>query len=89
MMRWVDDGVWLGECMMRNTGECPNDAVESQLSQILEVTVPEKYYLSAKACRGILRRAERRGRDLPERLKQALLMQSVLGGAVTAAEKAL
>lgn len=79
-MKWEDDGAWLGECMTRNTGESPNAAVVSRLSQILEVTPQEKYSLSAKACLGILRRAERRGKDLPERLKAVLLMQSASGG---------
>ena len=73
---WVDDGAWLGECMTRNTGECPNVAVESRLSQILEETPPAKYSLTAKACLGILRRAERRGKDLPELLKEVLIRQS-------------
>ena len=36
--------------------------------------------MSAKACQGILRRAERRGKDLPETLKTVLLMQSGSGG---------
>ena len=88
-MKWEDDGAWLGECMTRNTGECPNAAVESRLSQILEDNPQEKYYLSAKACQGILRRAERRGKDLPELLKTVLLMQSESGGAVTEEEKEL
>lgn len=77
---WVDDGAWLGECMTRNTGECPNAAVESRLSQILEETPQERYRLSAKACQGILRRAERRGKDLPQALKTVLRMQSGSGG---------
>ncbi|NDD03621.1 MAG: hypothetical protein EB078_01835 [Proteobacteria bacterium] len=34
--------------------------------------VPQRYYLSAKACSGILRRAERRGKELPAQLRQAL-----------------
>lgn len=79
-MKWEDDGAWLGECMTRNTGESPNVAVVSRLSQILEATPQEKYSLSAKACQGILRRAERRGKDLPPTLKAALLMQSESGG---------
>lgn len=79
-MKWEDDGAWLGECMTRNTGESPNAAAVSRLSQILEVTPQEKYSLSAKACQGILRRAERRGKDLPELLKTVLLMQSESGG---------
>lgn len=79
-MKWEDDGAWLGECMTRNTGESPNVAVVSRLSQILEETPQEKYSLSAKACQGILRRAERRGKDLPETLKAVLLMLSESGG---------
>jgi hypothetical protein len=44
------------------------------LSDILETgEVPERYYLSATACRGILRRAEKRGKELPEALRSALL----------------
>ncbi len=88
-MKWEDDGAWLGECMTRNTGESPNAAVVSRLSQILEATPQAKYSLSAKACQGILRRAERRGKDLPETLKAVLLMQSELEGAVTEEEKVL
>jgi len=75
-MKWEDDGAWLGECMTRNTGESPNVAVVSRLSQILEETPQEKYSLSAKACQGILRRAERRGKDLPKLLKEVLIRQS-------------
>ena len=68
----VMGGLSLGELTMLNTGESPNVAVESRLSQILEVNAPEKYRLSAKACEGILRRAERRGKVLPEMLRIAL-----------------
>ena len=87
MMKWEDDGVWRGECSMRNTGESPNVAVESRLSQILEVTPHGKYCLSGKACQGILRRAERRGKDLPPALKAVLLTQSESGEDATEAEK--
>ena len=69
---WETDGASLIALSMLNTGEFPNAAVESTLSQILEDNVPEKYYLSAKACEGILRRAERRGKELPPMLKEAL-----------------
>jgi hypothetical protein len=39
----------------------------------LEVNAPEKYYLSARACQGILTRASRRGKKLPDLLQTALL----------------
>lgn len=66
------DGVSPGGSMTLNTGECPSAARESTLSQILEPNAPTKYYLSAKACRGILRRAEKRGKELPTMLREAL-----------------
>lgn len=69
------DGRLLIELSMRNTGEFPNVAVESTLSQILQANVLEKYFLSSKACAGILRRAEKRGKALPPMLKTALLQQ--------------
>ena len=53
----------------------PSAAVESTLSQILEASVPEKYFLSAKACEGILRRTARRGKELPPMLEEALRQQ--------------
>lgn len=86
---WTDDGAWLGAYSTLNTGEFPNVAVESRLSQILEARPHTKYSLTQKACEGILRRAERRGKDLPNALKAALLAQSASGGAVTEAEKEL
>ena len=70
---WDTAGALPGGCTTLNTGECPSDARESTLSQILEANAPEKYYLSSKACAGILRRAERRGKELPPMLKEALM----------------
>lgn len=90
-MKWEDDGAWCGALTTRNTGEKPSGtavqemcskwgphsvAEESRLSQILEETPQEKYSLSSKACLGILRRAERRGKDLPKLLKSVLIRQS-------------
>ena len=65
-----------GDSLTLNIGECPNVVVESSLSQILEDNAPEKYYLSQKACVGILHRAQRRGKELPPRLKAALENQA-------------
>ncbi len=75
-MKWEDDGAWCGELTTHNTGECPNAVVVSRLSQILEETPHPKYNLTPKACQGILRRAERRGKDLPKLLKEVLIRQS-------------
>jgi hypothetical protein len=69
---WETNAPLLGEYWTLNTGASPKDAVESSLSQILQATVPQRYYLSRTACMGILRRAEERGKDLPPQLEAAL-----------------
>ena len=62
-----------GECWTLSTPEYPSDGVASSLSDILETgDVPQRYFLSATACRGILRRAEKRGKELPAALHAAL-----------------
>jgi hypothetical protein len=62
-----------GGPLMPNISEWPNDAAVCLLSQVLETgSTPERYFLSPKACGGILRRAEKRGKKLPERLMLAL-----------------
>jgi len=52
----------------------PSDDGVCSLSHVLEdsLDVPERFYLSQKACAGILRRAERRGKSLPPLLLHAL-----------------
>lgn len=55
----------------------PNQQVT--LSEILESETSEKYFLSPKACLGILRRAAKRGKVLPAMLAEAL--RSVVGTA--------
>lgn len=77
-IRWQTAGRWSanGLCWMHKISESPNDgdASSSSLVSILEppADVPIRYYLSAKACAGILRRSEKRGKKLPEALRMAL-----------------
>ena len=66
-----------GGYLMLSTGEFPREENASTLSQILMDSVPEKYYLSPKACQGILSRASKRGKELPQVLKAALERQAV------------
>lgn len=81
---WLEGGrlTPLGESLMLNIGEYPNVENESTLSEILEDNVPEKYYLSPKACLGILRRAKSKGRKLPDNLRIALEQKVAEGGEV-------
>ena len=58
-----------------NISEWPSEGGGSlcALHQVLEGgDVPTRYFLSPKACRGILDRAEKRGKPLPQQLQQAL-----------------
>lgn len=63
-----------GGCWTLSFSEYPSVAVGSSLSDILETTGDhlQRYYLSPKACAGIIRRAGNRGRMLPEPLADAL-----------------
>ena len=72
---WRNSGMGMHtEHLTLSTSECHKDADVCSLSHVLETgDVPQRYYLSAKACRGILRRAEKRGKDLPPQLHKALL----------------
>ena len=73
-------GYWANSGMGSPTGfltlstpEFHSAAVASSLSDVLETgEVPRRYFLSPKACAGILRRAAKTGKELPPQLHQAL-----------------
>lgn len=67
------DGLWRGDSWTVNISEWPSVESVSLLSSTLEVNAPERYYLSARACQGILTRASKRGKKLPDLLQTALL----------------
>lgn len=73
-VRWRTAGLWRsrGGLSMLDGSESPNAAVECSLSRILEANPHPRYFLSPKACAGILRRCEKRKRTLPEPLRSAL-----------------
>lgn len=77
--RWMRSGmVWHGEYWMRSFSAWPNAASVCFLLEVLEPCVARKYFLSAKACRGIISRAARRGKPLPKRLRDALERQIMI-----------
>ena len=63
-------------CLTFDTSERPSAGAASSLSDILEPHVQSKFFLSPRACRGILRRAKKRGKTLPTSLRRALLMRA-------------
>ena len=84
--RWGNSGMGSPtECLTLSLSEhatsqglSPSADAVCSLSDILETgDVPQRYYLPAKACAGILRRAAKRGKDLPPQLAHAL--QAVAG----------
>jgi hypothetical protein len=61
--------------MSADNQPCLNADVESlsSLSAVLETgSLPQRFFLSPKACAGILRRAERKNKQLPPALRSAL-----------------
>ena len=66
-------GLSSGQCWMRNITDWLKDANVCSLSEILETgEVDRRYFLSPTACKGILRRADKRGKELPTALLTAL-----------------
>ena len=61
---------------LQSTLEHRNGVSESRLSQILEDSPHPRYFLSRKACMGILRRSKEKNKPLPPELESALLAQS-------------
>ena len=70
-------------------GEFRSDGGECTLSQILDLNAPEKYSLSPTACAGIIRRAEKRGKELPDMLREALMEVIGLAGGMENIEEDL
>ena len=63
------------ESWTHSGSEWPSAVAVCSLSQTLETgPLPQRFYLSAKACAGILRRAAKRGKELPPMLREALEM---------------
>ena len=83
---WETDTALPGGSTTPSTGACPSAVRESTLSQILDLNAPEKYSLSPTACAGIIRRAEKRGKELPDMLKEALMETVGLAGGLNMIE---
>ena len=72
----------LTESWTHSGSEWPSAVAVCSLPQTLETgPLPQRFYLSQKACAGILRRAAKRGKELPPMLREALEM--VAGGGLT------
>ena len=72
--RWPNSGMASdGVCLTAKTSESPNHGSESSLWDAIEKTeVPETYFLSPNAAKGMMRRADRMGRKLFPHLRESL-----------------
>lgn len=74
--RWTNSGILEhGELALLNSSESPSNGdgyLACSLGDVLEQSPGPRYSLSPKAAAGILRRAAKRGRVLPEQLRLAL-----------------
>ena len=75
-----------GDFSTVNISEWPNDGAACSLSAILEANPATRYSLSPRACAGILRRAEKRGKELPPMLEEALLLVAGQSDSTQASE---
>jgi hypothetical protein len=71
---WTNSGMaWRGVCLTAKTSESPNHVAESSLLECIEThSVPERYFLSPNAARGILRRVDDQRRNLPPSFRRSL-----------------
>ena len=85
---WKNAGIMRpGECLTLSMSEWTGMDGQSlkeegvcSLSDILETgDVPQRFFLTAKACQGILRRAEERGKELPSALASAFNARAATG----------
>ena len=84
--RWPTSGFTTspGECWTVDSSECHSDGgAFSSLPDVLVADVPPRFYLSPKAAAGIIRRAEKRGKELPEHLDETLRLLSKQPQATT------
>lgn len=79
---WASSGMGSPtEFLTLSTPDWPSDGAVCSLSDILETgDLPRRFYLSPKACAGILRRAEKRGKELPAALAEVLTACRAKGG---------
>ena len=61
-----------GGYLTLSISEWPSAAAVCSLSEVLETEAQPRYFLSPRACLGILRRAKNRGKTLPRQLQAAL-----------------
>lgn len=81
----LENVIRINEIQYLNSSEAPNNPTEGNLRDVVETEVPEKFYLSPQACKGILRRKEERDLRMNKELERLLNSISSLLGQIKAA----
>ena len=69
----------LSSSLYLNTSDTPNEPKRGSIEDVVEYeNVPEKFYLSKKACAGILRRKEERGLNMNIKLEELMKKSQAL-----------
>ncbi|GAB4175237.1 MAG: hypothetical protein Fur006_05510 [Coleofasciculaceae cyanobacterium] len=75
-IRWTEAGmVFRGECLTLNSSEHPRDVEESSLSEVLDRSVPLRFFLMTDHLQSLLDRANARNKPLPPDLERAIKNQ--------------
>jgi DNA (cytosine-5)-methyltransferase 1 len=76
----LDNVILINQKLYLNSSTIPNKPIEGNLQDIVQVdNVPEKFYLSPQACRGILRRKDERDIKMNLQLEKLMLQISLHG----------
>lgn len=72
---YLFDNIFLvSQSLYLNSSAITNSPIDSTVKEILQTeNIPEKFYLSPQACRGILRRKEERNLKMNKRLEQLMM----------------
>ena len=69
----LDNIILINQKLYLNSSTVPNSPIESTIKDIVQVdNVPQKFYLSPQACRGILRRKQERDLKMNSKLESLL-----------------
>jgi len=69
----IDDVILINQKLYLNSSPVPNKPIDSSIKDIVQVeNVPDKFYLSPQACRGILRRKEERDIKMNTQLEKLM-----------------
>ncbi len=69
----LDDIIAIENYLFLNSSAIPNNPIDGEIQKIVQIKdIPEKFYLSSQACKGILRRKEEKNMKMNEQLEKLM-----------------